>query len=157
MFEAVRRFIAGVTADSAGEKPVADDELHLAAAALLYHVIAADGVVSEGERRAVKNALSQQYALDQAAADELVGKARDADLEAVDFYRFTRTLKARLDDEGRKKVVALMWRMVFADGQMDEFEDNIVWRVAELLDVPARERVLLKKEAEHRNTEAAGD
>jgi uncharacterized tellurite resistance protein B-like protein len=41
----------------------------------------------------------------------------------------------------------MMWRMVFADGRADEFEDNIVWRVAELLGVPARDRMLLKKAA----------
>jgi len=157
MFEAVRRFIAGITEDSSDDKPVADADLHLAAAALLYHVVASDGVVSEGERELLRKALREQYALDESATDALIEKAREADLEAVDFYTFTRTLKGRLDSEGRRKVVELMWRMVFADGKVDEFEDNVVWRVAELLDVPARERVLLKKEAEGRNHDAAGD
>jgi uncharacterized tellurite resistance protein B-like protein len=48
-----------------------------------------------------------------------------------------------------------MWRMVFADGRADEFEDNIVWRIAELLGVPARERVLLRKAA--RGTDGPGE
>lgn len=157
MFDAVRRFIAGIADDSGDGTPMADADLHLAAAALLYHVVASDGVVSESERGALKAALGQLYALDNDATDALIEKAREADLEAVDFYTFTRTLKARLDADGRRKVVELMWRMVFADGRMDEFEDNVVWRVAELLDVPARERVLLKKEAEDRNTDSAGD
>ncbi len=124
---------------------------------MLYHVIASDGIASEAERDVLRKALRDQYTLDDNAADDLIEKAREADLEAVDFYTFTRTLKGRLDNEGRRKVVELMWRMAFADGRMDEFEDNVVWRVAELLDVPARERVLLKKEAEERNTGSAGD
>jgi uncharacterized tellurite resistance protein B-like protein len=157
MFDAVRRFIAGIADDSDDSQPVPDSDLHLAAASLLYHVVASDGVVSADERAALKSALGQLYGLDNAATDALIEKAREADLEAVDFYTFTRTLKGKLDADGRRKVVGLMWRMVFADGKMDEFEDNVVWRVAELLDVPARERVLLKKEAEDQGRSAAGD
>jgi uncharacterized tellurite resistance protein B-like protein len=157
MFDAVRRFISGITNNSGDDAPVAEADLHLAAAALLYHVVASDGVVSDDEREALKAGLSHQFSLDREATDELINNARAADLEAVDFYTFTRTLKARLDAEGRKKVVELMWNMVFADGRMDEFEDNVVWRVSELLDVPARERVLLKKEAEGRYSKAADD
>lgn len=157
MLQAVRRFIAGIAEGSGKEEPVADADLHLAAAALLYHVIASDGIASKAERDVLRKALRDQYTLDDNAADDLIEKAREADLEAVDFYTFTRTLKGRLDNEGRRKVVELMWRMAFADGRMDEFEDNVVWRVAELLDVPARERILLKKEAEECNTGSAGD
>ena len=70
-----------------------------------------------------------------------------ADLESVDLYAFTSVLKRRLDAEGRRKVIEMMWQVVFADGQADEFEDNIIWRVAELLGVSNRERVLLKQAA----------
>ena len=35
--------------------------------------------------------------------------------------------------------------MAVADGKIDEFEENTVWRVAELLAVPNRERVLLRQ------------
>jgi uncharacterized tellurite resistance protein B-like protein len=39
----------------------------------------------------------------------------------------------------------MMWEIVFADGQVDEFEDNIVWRAADLLGVSARERIELRR------------
>jgi uncharacterized tellurite resistance protein B-like protein len=147
MLSAIRRFVADLASDTS-EEPLDDDaRLRLAAAAILYHVIAADGVVSDGEREALRSVLREQYELDERDADELFDHARTADLEAVDFYGFTSTLKQRLDDSGRRKLIELMWRMVFADGHADEFEDNIVWRVAELLGVPARDRVLLKKAA----------
>lgn len=147
MLDAIRRFVADLAGDNS-EEPFDDDaRLRLAAAAILYHVIAVDGVVSDAERDTLRMVLREEYDLDDRAAGELFNRARDADIEAVDFYGFTSTLKSRLDDAGRKKVIELMWRMVFADGRVDEFEDNIVWRVAELLGVPARDRVLLKKAA----------
>jgi uncharacterized tellurite resistance protein B-like protein len=38
-----------------------------------------------------------------------------------------------------------MWKLVYADGTVHEFEDNAVWRVAELLGVPSQTRIALKK------------
>jgi uncharacterized tellurite resistance protein B-like protein len=147
MLDAIRRFVADLASEDSQATLDDEEELRLAAAAILYHVIAVDGIVSDAERATLRSVLREQYDLDERDADELLDRARTADLEAVDFYGFTSTLKQKLDDAGRRKVIEMMWRMVFADGRADEFEDNIVWRVAELLGVPARERVLLKKAA----------
>jgi uncharacterized tellurite resistance protein B-like protein len=37
-----------------------------------------------------------------------------------------------------------MWELVYADGNVTEFEDNVVWRAADLLGVSSRDRVELK-------------
>jgi uncharacterized tellurite resistance protein B-like protein len=37
-----------------------------------------------------------------------------------------------------------MWELVYADGQVSEFEDNVVWRAADLLAVSSRDRIDLK-------------
>ncbi len=55
-------------------------------------------------------------------------------------------LKRRLDEEGRIAVVGMLWDMAHADGAVHEFEENVVWRVAELLGVSTRDRVLLRRE-----------
>ena len=39
----------------------------------------------------------------------------------------------------------MMWELVFADGKVHEFEDNLVWRVAELLGVSSQARIRLKQ------------
>ncbi len=53
-------------------------------------------------------------------------------------------------------VVEMMWEMGFADGRISEFEDNTVWRVAELLGVSPRERIEIKKRVEARLEQGAG-
>jgi uncharacterized tellurite resistance protein B-like protein len=75
----------------------------------------------------------------------LVEAAKDAEAEAVDLYGFTSVLKARLDAADRERIVAMMWTLVFADGKVHEFEDNVVWRVAELLGVSTQTRIRLKQ------------
>jgi uncharacterized tellurite resistance protein B-like protein len=41
----------------------------------------------------------------------------------------------------------MMWRLTFADGTLHEFEDNVIWRVAELLGVSTQARIRLKQAA----------
>ena len=54
--------------------------------------------------------------------------------EAVDLYRFTSLLNRSLDEEGRCRIVEMMWQVVYADGDVTEFEDNLIWRAADLLE-----------------------
>lgn len=91
-----------------------------------------------------------RFGLSRSEADELIDEARQRDLEAVDLYGFTSVLKRALDEEGRQRVIELMWEIVYADGGVHELEDNIVWRVAELLGVSARDRIRLRKRIESR-------
>ena len=49
-----------------------------------------------------------------------------------------------VDEAGRLRIVEMMWELVYADGQVSEFEDNVIWRAADLLGVSSRDRIDLK-------------
>jgi uncharacterized tellurite resistance protein B-like protein len=52
----------------------------------------------------------------------------------------------------------MMWELVYADGAVSEFEDNVVWRAADLLAVSSRDRIDLKhRVAAARGASVAGD
>ncbi len=153
MFTALRRMLADLAAPVPVPEGPADEKL--AAAALLFHLIGVDGTVSPEERQRLLVVLMERFDLDAEAAEALIAAARTADLEAVDFYGFTSLLKTRLDEEGRQRVVGMMWEMVYADGVVHEFEANLVWRVAELLGVSTRDRIRLKKAAQDKAGGAA--
>jgi hypothetical protein len=51
----------------------------------------------------------------------------------------------------------MMSELVYADGQVREFEDNVVWRAADLLGVSSRDRIDLKhRVAGEQRTPATG-
>jgi uncharacterized tellurite resistance protein B-like protein len=120
-------------------------ELKLAVAALLVHLSAVDGQVTEAEKSAVKGGLMDFYRLEEADVDRLIADATRRDKEAVDFYGFTSALR-ELTHEERLEIVRMMWQVVFADGKNHELEDNMVWRIAELIGVSARDRTTLRKQ-----------
>lgn len=138
MFEALTRLFS-----RQGATPLPDHDPRLAAAALLVHLAAVDGHISPTERAAIRQALMDGYGLDEAAVDTLMREAAQKDAEAVDFYRFTSTL-AGLELEERLAIIEMMWRVVYTDDTNHELEDNMVWRVAELIGVSARERTTLR-------------
>jgi len=145
MFDALKNFVAELAGADSAEKSFAEDDFRLAAAALLVHVAASDGETDEAERRRLKALIEERFGLDDAATARLIEKAEQSDRDAVDFYQFTSILKRALDEDGRLKVVEMMWDIAYADGAIHEFEENTVWRVAELLGVSTRDRVLLRQ------------
>lgn len=144
MISALRRFLSDLASP---DEPKAFDEndYRLAAAALLFHVTAIDGTVEPEEREKLKTLLAERFALDADDTDALVAAAETADKEAVDLYGFTSILKRRLDEAERERIIGMMWELVYADGAVHEFEDNLIWRAAELLGVSSRARIRLKQ------------
>ncbi|GIL02659.1 MAG: hypothetical protein BroJett030_25580 [Alphaproteobacteria bacterium] len=156
MFDALKNMLRR-RRDAEPAPAFADDDKRVAEAALMFHVIAADGIVTDEEKRTLSQRVSRHFGLTDEEAAQLVQAAREADAEAIDLYRFTSTLKRELDYQQRLGLIEGLWEMVFADGVVHELEDNVVWRVAELLDVETRDRMELKQRVRegHDRDEAA--
>jgi uncharacterized tellurite resistance protein B-like protein len=144
MLDGLRQFIAEIVAPHDQDRAFDDSDYRLAATALLVHVISLDGQPTEVERRKLHSLIERRFGLDRGTADRLIADATVVEGEAVDLYRFTSVIMRSVDDEGRKRIVQMMWELVYADGQVSEFEDNVVWRASDLLAVSQRDRVELK-------------
>lgn len=140
MFDAISRLFTA--SDDSSSQPI---EPKLAVAALLVHLAAIDGEISKAEREALRNALMDFYSLGETEVDRLIEEAHRRDSEAVDFYRFTSALAA-LPNEEKLEIIRMMWQVVFVDKKNHELEDNMVWRVAELIHVSSRDRTILRSQ-----------
>ena len=125
-----------------------DDDPRVAAAALLIHVMNADGVRQDVEWERVRAVLADSYALSGAALDRIAAAGEAADNEAVDLFAFTSVLNRHLDEQARIDFIGLMWEVVFADGELHELEDHTLWRVAELIGVDRRDRIRTRQAAQ---------
>jgi uncharacterized tellurite resistance protein B-like protein len=133
MFERFTSFL-----ESLAGRDVSDDKitpLQLSATALMFAVMDADGFRHEAELAALETALSDHFDLEGAALQELVWKGEAAEAEAVDLYQFTSVLVKLPEEE----------RLYLLDGELHELEDNLVWRIAELIGISGRDRVELRQ------------
>lgn len=121
-----------------------EDEPRVAAAVLLIMIADADGLRDEAESALLRQVLAETYALSAERVERIVRSAEAARNEAIDLFAFTGVLNRALDEAGKVEFVGLLWEMVYADGEMHEIEDNLVWRIAELIGVSTRDRVLMR-------------
>lgn len=154
MFESFRKFLSDVSEGDKHPAHFEHDDYRLAAAALLVHAAAIDGNISDLERDKLHAVIKRQFGLDEATTDELVAEATEAEQQAVDLYHFTSLINRSLDEEGRRRVVEMMWEIIYADGVVSAFESNLIWRAADLLGISSRERIELgQRVASRRRTE----
>lgn len=152
MLDGLRQFIADIVAPHDQNRAFDDSDYRLAATALLVHVVSLDGQPTAAEQRKLHGLIESHFGLDRGTADRLIADATQVEGEAVDLYHFTSVIMRSLDEEGRKRIVRMMWELVYADGEVTEFEDNVVWRASDLLGISQRDRIDLK----HAVAERAG-
>lgn len=111
-------------------------ELQLASAALLIEVGKADHQCDTHEEGAVIAAIGATYDLDKTAIDELVREAHHASAHAPSLYDFTRIINERCGEEEKYQLVRECWRVAFADGNLDKYEDHLIRKIADLIYLP---------------------
>ena len=144
MFRSLKTFLSTLVEHERQSPAVS--KLQLATAALLTRVATVHIELSQARRAKLHAVLRSHFDLDDRATAMLLEESAAVDRTAVDLYRFTRQLNQLLNDEIRRRLVRMMWEVVYADGRVNELEDNIIWRVADLLGVTTRQRVELRQQ-----------
>src|SRR5215471_3310708 len=146
MFGSLKTLVSRLVTDVRPPSQFDDNGFRLATAALLIRVATVDREMSEARRGKLRAVLKSGLELDDSTTVRLIADAAAANRNAIDLYHFTRQLNDILDDEGRRRVVKMMWQIIYVDGGTNEFENNIIWRAADLLGVPARQRIELRQQ-----------
>ena len=112
-----------------------EHELRLAAAALMFEVVRADGVVKPEEHTVLRTALRSVFDLTQEEVEKLVRLAERESREAISIFEFTRLVDEGLSQEEKKRVVELLWLVCFSDADKHAEEEYLVRKIAGLLHV----------------------
>ena len=115
-----------------------------AVATLLVEIARADFDVDSSERIAITRMLAAAYALDAEAAAELVARAERTVEESVSLHEFTSRLNDDLSPQEKVDIIEMLWRVAFADGRLDKYEEHLVRKAADLLYVPHRRFIRAK-------------
>ena len=146
MIERIKSFLKGATS----EKDEKSDDLQIAVVALLIRAATTDANFREEERAAIRRIALQSFSLKEEELDRLIAEAENAEAETMDLHRWVQTIKQAYDEEERVNLIEKMWEVVYADGVLDDYEANLLRRVAGLIYVPdrasgqARQRVLAR-------------
>jgi uncharacterized tellurite resistance protein B-like protein len=145
MFGSLRTFISKLVEDS-GSPNQFQHKARLATASLLIRVATVDSEMTEVKRTRLHDVLKSGFGLDDVTTVQLIDHAVTAERSAIDLYQFTRQINEALDDEGRRRVIQMMWEVIYVDGSVNGFEANVIWRTADLLGVSSRQRIEMRQQ-----------
>lgn len=123
----------------------------LAAAALLIEVMVIDGDLDDQEMQAIAGTLSNMLHLSKEQIDQLIELSKEEVADATSVYQFTKEINEHFDIEKKLSLMTAMWRVAFADGHLDKYEENIIRRVADLLHIRHSEYIRCKTNAKDAN------
>ena len=137
----MRRFLSILFGDDAAlREPVGrSDDAHVAAAALMVEAARLDGSFTDVERDRIQKLLVQRFQLTPWLAAELLARAERTATESVAWQGFTQAIKDGLAPEERIGIIEMLWEVVYADGQLHDYEASLLRRVTGLLYVGDRE------------------
>ncbi|HZF54047.1 MAG TPA: TerB family tellurite resistance protein [Polyangiaceae bacterium] len=96
------------------------------------------------EEAVIREALQDRFELSQKAAEELVAYAAEQRKGSVDLFQFTRLINQSFSAEEKLLLIEQLWRVVYADGVLHQYEDALVGKLAGLLHLPHRELIDIK-------------
>ena len=116
------------------EKPTIDDNTSTKACiALLLETSMADEVLDESELMALKNTLQKDFQINEDEIDELIDLAKENVEDSTSLYEFTRDINDNFDPAERVKLIESMWKIAYADGNIDKYEEHIIRKVSNLI------------------------
>lgn len=148
MLSRIKAFFADIEAptNDAG-RPHQADELQLAAAALLVEAARMDDSFDAREMAKVKELLRARFGLEEDEAEGLLEAAESQVAESHQLFAFTRVVNARFSYEERIELMEMLWQVAYADGQLHDYEANLMRRVAGLIHVSDRDSGDARKRA----------
>ncbi len=126
---------SATSAETAG--PAADEQrgLKIAACALLLEMAHADDEFTPAEQKHIEEIVGRHFALDAEATREILEAADRERRDATDLHQLTSVITRHYDEGQRIVLSEILWRVVYADGELSQHEDYLARKLANLLDV----------------------
>lgn len=121
--------------------------LHLAVATLLHEATRVDLESHVAEYAAAERALADIFGLDAAGCAALLREARDKG-GLTSYFAPVAVIKRDFSMEQRVALIEHLWRLSYAHGQLDLYEDHFVRKIAHLLYVPNTQTMLARSRAQ---------
>jgi uncharacterized tellurite resistance protein B-like protein len=111
-------------------------DLASAAAVILYEIAISDYHVAPQELAEMQSSLAAVLGLDTATASDLLEEAEASARHTTSLHPFTRAVNDALDSAAKQRLMEALWRVAYADGRVDRYEEHYLRKIADLLYIP---------------------
>jgi uncharacterized tellurite resistance protein B-like protein len=136
------------------EPPPAPD-LRLSVAVLLLEAARQDDTFDAHEREMIEKLLTRRFALEPQDCKTLMAAAEARSAQMTQLHGHTSRIAAEMAPQDRVQLIEMLWDVAYADGVLDPEEDLLIRRIAGLIYVSDRDRVLARQRALARRDQQA--
>lgn len=133
MLNITRFFHEWLMPDQTADPADRQRDIRYATAALLLEVAKADFGQDDLEHAVIVAMLRDTFDLDEETLQSLVQIAEQATQEATDVYQFTMLVNEYYSYEDKVRLIENLWRVAYADGRLDRYEEQFIRKVAGLI------------------------
>lgn len=105
----------------------------LAAAALMVEVMAADHEWDDVEEQTIRQLMTDTLNLSGPDIDDVLALAKEGVTESHDLYQYTSRINDHFDEDQKYQLMVSLWRVAYADGNVDRYEDHMIRKIGELI------------------------
>ena len=144
MLTKIQKFFDQYLSKDTESKIPLERRLQMATAALMVEMLHVDEQVTADEEIKLHNILKQRFKLSDDEINILIDLANAEKREATDYYTFTSLINKHYTQQQKIKLVEDLWRLAYADSELDKYEEHLLRRLSELLHVPHQDFIRTK-------------
>jgi uncharacterized tellurite resistance protein B-like protein len=130
MFKQIKQLFAALDEQ---QPSMQEHDLKTAVAALLIEVMRADEKLDDDEQQILAVTLKKYFNLTESEVEELMNNAASTLDGAIDYFQFSKQINEHCNATQRIEIIELLWRLAYADGEIDPQEELVIRKVAGLL------------------------
>jgi len=131
--------------EGAQQKP----ELTLAITKLMVGMMSMDGKIDDNEHAEIIKMLGEQFELTAEESSNLIEQAKDTSRSDLRIDKVVEQVVAHYNVEERTAMLAKLWRVAMADGNVAFLEEQYINRISGLISVPTDALAELKTKQEN--------
>jgi uncharacterized tellurite resistance protein B-like protein len=143
MLDLLKKFFAPSEAADLSE----ERKIWVATAAVFVEIATADGEFDASEKALILKQLKDVHQLSAEVAQEILLEAEKASKNKIDLWQFTRTINKNFTPAQRLLIVENLWNLVLVDGQLNQHEEYLTSKLADLLHVNRPDFIAAKLKA----------
>ena len=120
---------------------------------LMIEAAYTDGQVDKAELQKIKSSLISVFEEDPKEVDIVLDKAEKNKNNSKSLHHYTSYINKNFDDKKKLLLIEALWEIVLSDGEVHDFESNLIRRLSGLLYISdvnsgnARKRALNKNQS----------
>ena len=133
MLKSLKHFFNKISVSDNSNIGTTEHDIRVAVCALFVEIARIDETFTPDEMETVLSILKDRYRLSKKHADALIEEAEKELENSVDLWQFAKLINENYSNQEKMELVEMLWRIVYVDGKMDDYEHYLMSKLKNLL------------------------